>query len=99
MGVEGLGDRCKNTLKNMRNLSGVGKAGQGEATGVERQLGAADVGEFQHGQVCGAPLVVGPTIAAVRLPRLPRGQIHGRHRCNHKELEHEIEKERFWKRR
>lgn len=69
------------TLEDVGDLGGVGVAGEREAAGGERELGGADGGDAEHGQVGGAPLVVGAALAAVRLPRLPRGQIHG-HRAD-----------------
>jgi len=67
-------------LKHVGDLGGVGVAGEREAASGERELGRADGGDAEHGQVGGAPLVVGAALAAVRLLRLPRGQIH-RHRA------------------
>ena len=76
------------TLEDVGDLGGVGVAGEGHAAGGERELGGADGGDAEHGQLRGAPLVVGATVAAVGLDRLPRGQIH-RHR-REKEREHEL---------
>ena len=56
-----------NTLKNVGNLGGIGVAGQGEAVLLEEELGGADVALFEHGELTGAPRVVGATISAVDL--------------------------------
>ena len=66
-------------MEDVGDLGGVGVAGEGHAAGGEGELGGADGGEAEHGQLRGAPLVVGAAVAAVGLGRLPRGQIH-RHR-------------------
>ena len=67
-------------MKHVGDLGGVGVAGEREAASGERELGRADGGDAEHGQVGGTPLVVGAALAAVCLLRLPRGQIH-RHRA------------------
>jgi hypothetical protein len=67
------------TLEDVGDLGGVGVAGEGEAAGGERELGGADGGDGEHGQVGGAPLVVGAAVAAVGLLGRPGGQIH----CGH----------------
>ena len=71
-------------MEDVSDLGGVGVAGEREATGGERELGGADGGDAEHGQVGGAPLVVGAAVAAVRLPGLLGGQIHRRHRWKRK---------------
>ena len=95
IGGLGVGDRViemdrlhAHTLEDVGDLGGVGVAGERHAAGGERELGGADGGDAEHGQLGRAPLVVGAALAAVRLRRLPRGEIH-RHR-REKEREHEL---------
>lgn len=67
-------------MEDVGDLGGVGVAGEREPTSGEGELGGADGGDAEHGQVGGAPLVVDAGVAAVRLPGLLGGQIHRRHR-------------------
>ena len=67
-------------MKHVGDLGRVGVAREREAAAGERELGRADGGDVEHDQVSGAPLILGAALAAVRLLRLPRGQIH-RHRA------------------
>jgi hypothetical protein len=76
---------CARTLEDVGDLGGVGVAGEREAGGGQGELGGADGGDAEHGQVGRVPLEVGAALAAVRLDRLPRGQIH-RHRSRLREL-------------
>lgn len=66
-------------MEDVSDLGGVGVAGEGEAVLLEGELGGADVALAEHGEVGGAPGVVGPAVAAVDLLRELRGEveIHG----------------------
>lgn len=65
----------RRTFQDVGDLGRVGVAGEGEAVGLEEELGPTNLGLCEHGEVGARPCMVGATISSIHLLRLLWGEI------------------------